>query len=327
MTNAIYSMKPANPSSFGKVAVLMGGKSGERDISLQSGMGVLRALQAKGVDAHAFDPRDDNLMNLKTLGFNRAFIALHGRFGEDGTVQGALELLGIPYTGSGVMSSAIAIDKSMTKRIWSAEGIPTPDQFLWQPSCKHMPPLETITKSLGWPLIVKPSREGSSLGVTKVHNIAQLEAAVAVAAGLDSDVLIEKCIIGDEITCPVIGTADTARCLPIIKIVAPDGRYDYEAKYFTDDTQYLVPCGLPAQEIALIESLTLRAYRALNARGWGRIDIMIDHATRQPFLLELNTSPGMTSHSLVPMAAKAEGIEYEDLCVWLLTLASLDYPL
>ncbi len=317
---------PIDPTAMGKVAVLMGGRSGEREISLLSGQGVLAALRAKGVNAHAFDPRDNNLMQLAELGFDRVFIALHGRYGEDGTVQGALELLGIPYTGSGVMASAIAIDKAMTKRLWSAEAIPTPPQFLWQAAQHSKDLLPGIAKQLGLPLIVKPSREGSSLGVTKVQSLDQLASAVDEAAALDSEVLIEAFIEGDEFTCPVLGTGDSATCLPVIKIVAPEGRYDYQAKYFTDDTQYLIPCGLEASELSRLQDLTLRAYRAVQARGWGRIDVMVDRRTRQPYLLEINTSPGMTSHSLVPMAAKALGIHYEDLCLRVLASATLDYP-
>jgi D-alanine-D-alanine ligase len=318
-------MSTNDPHTFGKVAVLMGGQSGEREVSLMSGNGVLAALLSKGIDAHAFDPAKQPLSDLKAAGFSRCFIALHGRFGEDGTVQGALELLGIPYTGSGVMASSIAIDKLMTKRIWAAEGIPAPAQVAvrrsqWTPTL-----LQEISTTLGFPLIVKPSREGSSLGVTKVFNLSQLSEALELAAGMDSDILVEQFIAGDEVTCPIVGTGDEARCLPIIKIVAPEGKYDYQAKYFTDDTRYLVPCGLPQGEIEAINALTLAAYRVIGARGWGRIDVMIDANTRQPYLLEINTSPGMTSHSLVPMAAKAEGLSYEDLCLHLLAQATLDY--
>lgn len=312
--------------SLGKVAVLMGGKSGEREISLLSGNGVLAALRAKGVDAHAFDPGLHDLSELKAQGVQRCFIALHGRFGEDGTVQGALELMGIPYTGSGVMASAIAIDKLMTKRIWSAEGLPTPPQVALLAGQRDPALLESIGKQLGYPLIVKPSREGSSLGVTKVADLSQFSDALELAGTMDADILVEKFISGDEVTCPMLGQGDQAHCLPIIKIVASEGKYDYQAKYFTDDTQYLVPCGLPAEEIAAINLLTLKAYRLLGARGWGRLDVMIDRQTRQPYLLELNTSPGMTGHSLVPMAAKAAGMSYEDLCLHLLMQATLDYP-
>jgi D-alanine-D-alanine ligase len=290
-----------------------------------SGAGVLKALQSQGVDAHAFDPAERDLSDLALEGFQRCFIALHGRFGEDGTVQGALELMGIPYTGSGVMTSAIAIDKIMTKRVWLAEGLPTPRYVLLQRGAYTPEQVMAVPDSLGLPLIVKPAREGSSLGLTKVMKREDMVAAVALAAGLDADVLCEQFIAGDEVTCPLMGGGGQAQALPVIRIVAPDGNYDYQHKYFTDDTQYLVPCGLPAGEEEAVQQLVLKAYRVLGARGWGRIDVMIDAATRQPYLLELNTSPGMTGHSLVPMSARASGISYEQLCVALLATASLDY--
>ena len=314
----------ATTMNFGKVAVLMGGQSAEREVSLMSGTGVLKALQSKGVDAHAFDPAERDLSELKKEGFARAFIALHGRFGEDGTVQGALELLGIPYTGSGVMASAIAIDKTMTKRVWLHEGISTPRYVLLKKDEYTAAQVAAVPAELGLPLIVKPAREGSSIGLTKVTDVGQMAAAVATAEVLDCDVLCEQFIAGDEVTCPILGTGDAARALPVIRIVAPDGNYDYQHKYFTDDTQYLVPCGLPEGEEAAIQALVLQAYRVLGCRGWGRIDVMIDAATRTPYLLELNTSPGMTGHSLVPMSARASGISYEDLCVQLLAGARLD---
>lgn len=307
--------------NLGKVAVLMGGASAERDISLMSGQGVLQALQARGVDAHPFDPSRRDLVELKREGFSRCFIALHGRFGEDGTVQGALELLGIPYTGSGVMASAICIDKVMTKRIWRAEGLPTPAWKLVESDADTRRALA----ELGSPMIVKPSREGSTIGLTKVSSVEQCDAAYALAAQHDPQVLCEQFISGDEVTCPVLGTGPQARALPVIRIVAPDGNYDYQHKYFTDDTQYLVPCGLPGQEEAAIQALVLKAYRVLDCRGWARADVMIDARTRQPYLLEINTAPGMTGHSLVPMSARADGISYEDLCVQLLQLATLDH--
>lgn len=313
-----------NAAQFGKVAVLMGGASAEREISLLSGNGVLQALRSKGVDAHAFDPAERELSELKTEGFARCFIALHGRFGEDGTVQGALELLGIPYTGSGVMASSIAIDKVMTKRVWIAEGIPTPQyKVLHQGNFERREVIE-IPDALGLPLIVKPAREGSSLGVTKVMGYSGMSEAVDLAGDLDADILCEECIEGDEVTCPVIGEGVHARALPVIRIVAPEGNYDYQHKYFTDDTHYLVPCGLPAGEEEAIQALVLQAYRVLGCRGWGRIDVMIDGKTRKPYLLEINTSPGMTGHSLVPMSARAAGTSYEDLCLQILSLAALD---
>jgi D-alanine-D-alanine ligase len=309
---------------FGKVAVLMGGHSAEREVSLMSGSGVLKALQSKGVDAHAFDPAERDLSELKREGFQRCFIALHGRFGEDGTVQGALELLGIPYTGSGVMASSISIDKVMTKRVWLAEGVPTPRYTLLRRGAYDRQQVIGIPDDLGLPLIVKPAREGSSIGVAKVQGYSEMADAVEQAAALDTDVLCEQFISGDEVTCPVLGTGDNARALPVIRIVAPEGNYDYQNKYFTDDTQYLVPCGLPAGEEKAIQDIVLKAYRVLGCRGWGRVDVMIDAATRKPYLLEINTSPGMTGHSLVPMSARAAGTSYEDLCLQLLASAALD---
>ena len=312
-------------ASLGKVAVLMGGRSAEREVSLMSGQGVLRALQASGVDAHAFDPAERDLSALRTEGFARCFIALHGRYGEDGCVQGALELLGIPYTGSGVMASSIAMDKTMTKRVWLAEGLPTPRYVLVRQDELAQVDGAALLRTLGLPMIVKPAREGSSIGVSKVSAPEQLAAALAQAAACNDDVLCEACIVGDEVTCPVLGEGDQARALPVIRIVAPEGNYDYQNKYFTDDTQYLVPCGLPAGEEAAIQALVRKAYQVLGCRGWGRIDVMIDAVTRAPSLLEINTSPGMTGHSLVPMSARAEGMSYEALCLHLLQHASLDH--
>ncbi|MBI5279510.1 MAG: D-alanine--D-alanine ligase [Burkholderiales bacterium] len=317
-------MNAPDPRSFGKVAVLMGGQSAEREVSLMSGSGVLKALQSKGVDAHAFDPADRDLAELKRKGFKRCFIALHGRFGEDGTVQGALELLRIPYTGSGVMASALSIDKVMTKRVWLAEGLPTPKFKLLRRGKYTREQVRAVPDELELPLIVKPAREGSSIGVAKVQGYSEMQDAVAAAAALDADVLCEQFIAGDEVTCPVLGAGDEARALPVIRIVAPEGNYDYQNKYFTDDTKYLVPCGLPEGEEAAIQDLVLKAYRVLGCRGWGRADVMIDAKTRKPWLLEINTSPGMTGHSLVPMSARAAGISYEDLCVLLLAGAALD---
>lgn len=306
--------------SLGKVAVLMGGRSAEREVSLMSGTGVLAALQSKGVDAHGFDPAERAMDDLRREGFARCFIALHGRLGEDGTVQGALELLSIPYTGPGVMASAVAMDKLMTKRIWLAEGLPTP---AWR-QVHSAAETEAAFKSLGSPMIVKPVREGSTLGLTKVTDAAQCAAAYALAARQDPHVMCEQFVAGDEVTCPVLGTGAQARALPVIRIVAPEGNYDYQNKYFTDDTQYLVPSGLPEAEEAAIQGLVLKAYLALDCRGWARADVMIDAATRKPYLLEINTSPGMTGHSLVPMSARATGMSYEDLCVSVLANAALD---
>jgi D-alanine-D-alanine ligase len=310
---------------LGKVAVLMGGRSAEREVSLMSGQGVLTALRNQGVDAHAFDPDERDLAELQREGFARCFIALHGRFGEDGTVQGALELLGIPYTGSGVMASSIAIDKTMTKRVWIAEGVATPAYTLVRRDQWQKLDAAALVAKLGLPLIVKPASEGSSIGVVKVMTAAQLPQALAQAAACDADILCEQFIAGDEVTCPVLGEGDQARALPVIRIVAPQGNYDYQNKYFSNDTQYLVPCGLPAGEEQAIQALVLKAYRVLGCKGWGRVDVMIDAATRQPYLLEINTSPGMTGHSLVPMSARAAGISYEALCVQLLKGAGLEH--
>ena len=314
-----------NPDDFGKVAVLMGGQSAEREISLMSGKGVLAALLAYGIDAHAFDPAVCDMGKLKADGFKRCFITLHGRFGEDGTVQGALELLGIPYTGSGVMASSIAIDKVMTKRVMVAEGLPTPQHVLLRRGAYTALEVEAALDALGLPLIVKPAREGSSIGLTKVTHRGQMRAAVEQAALLDADILCEQFIDGDEVTCPVLGTGSQAYALPVIRIAAEDGNYDYQNKYFTDTTQYLVPAGLPEGEEAAIQQLVLQAYRTLNCRGWARADVMIDKLTRKPYLLEVNTSPGMTGHSLVPMSARAAGISYEALCIEILKTAALDY--
>jgi D-alanine-D-alanine ligase len=307
-------------AAFGKVAVLMGGASAEREVSLMSGGGVLKALRSKGIDAHAFDPAERDLGELKREGFERCFIALHGRFGEDGTVQGALELLGIPYTGSGVMASAISMDKVMTKRIWRFEGLSTP---AWS-QVSSAAQTRAAFAALGAPMIVKPAREGSSIGFTKVMTEAQCDAAYAAAAQHDTEVLCEQFIAGDEVTCPVLGPTDAPRALPVIRIVAPDGNYDYQNKYFTDTTQYLVPAGLPAGEEEAIAAMVCKAYQVLGCRGWARADVMIDATTRQPYLLEINTSPGMTGHSLVPMSARAAGTSYEDLCVQLLEHTALD---
>ena len=309
-----------DPKTLGKVAVLMGGRSAERDISLMSGQGVLAALRSKGVDAHAFDPAERDLGELKREGFARCFITLHGRFGEDGTVQGALELLGIPYTGPGVMASSVAMDKLMTKRIWLAEGLPTP---AWR-QVHSAEETRAAFEVLGSPMIVKPVREGSTIGLTKVTSAEQCAAAYELAAGQDPMVMCEQFIAGDEVTCPVLGSDEQARALPVIRIVAPGGNYDYQNKYFTDDTQYLVPCGLPEGEEAAIQALVIKAFRTLGCRGWARADVMIDAATRKPYLLEINTSPGMTGHSLVPMSARATGLSYEDLCLRVLASASLD---
>jgi D-alanine-D-alanine ligase len=298
---------------FGKVAVLMGGKSAEREISLLSGNGVLKALRAKGIDAHAFDPAERDVFDLRREGYARCFIALHGRGGEDGTIQGALEVLGIPYTGSGVLGSAVGMDKWRTKMIWIANKLPTPRYRILKPNDDW----DALARELKLPLIVKPANEGSTLGLTKVFSVKELPAAYELAAKKYRDTaLAEEFIDGPEYTASILG--ETA--LPLIRIEAPQGNYDYQHKYFTDDTKYHCPCGLPAKKEKELQALALQAFRVAGCSGWGRIDIMLD-ARKRPWLLEVNTSPGMTGHSLVPMAARAIGISYEDLCAKILELA------
>ncbi len=317
-------MSGIDVKAFGKVAVLMGGTSAEREVSLMSGSGVLQALKSMGVDAYAFDPATRDLVELKRDGFQRVFIALHGRHGEDGCVQGALELLGLPYTGSGVMASAICMDKTMSKRVFVAEGLPTP-RWLWlSPDNQQRERIIGVPDELGLPLIVKPPREGSSIGITKVTGYSEMAEAVQLATQYDPDLLCEEFIEGEEVTCPVLGMGTAAHALPVIRIVAPEGKYDYQNKYFTDDTRYLCPSGLPEDEEREIQRIVVAAYRALGCRGWGRADLMIRASDRKPFLLEMNTSPGMTGHSLVPKSAQAVGISYPELCVRLLADARLD---
>jgi D-alanine-D-alanine ligase len=293
---------------FGKVAVLMGGRSAEREISLLSGTAVLAALQRQGVDAHAFDPAHRPLEDLKREGFIRVHIALHGRYGEDGTVQGALELLGIPYTGSGVMASAIAMDKWRTKLIWQAVGIPTPRYALLEAGSDYA----AMVKELGLPLIVKPVREGSTIGLSKVMEAQRLPEAYALAAKSDALVLAEEFIQGMELTVAILGDVT----LPLVRI-QPAGLYDYQAKYFSDETKYFCPSGLPAAQEKNIQELALKAYRIIGCHGWGRVDVMLSK-DGLPSFLEVNTSPGMTGHSLVPMAAKQAGLSFEELCLRIL---------
>ena len=334
MTDRIAAFVAPPAHALGRVAVLMGGTSAEREISLMSGGGVLQALQSQGVDAIAFDPATRDLSALKDEGVARCFVALHGRHGEDGTVQGALELLGIPYTGSGVLASALAMDKVMTKRLWSVEGLPTPRHVALEPGVLHAADvdqrLSAVINELGLPLIVKPPREGSSIGVTRIDAgdgvVDRLRDAVALGAHYDPDVMCETFIDGEEVTCPVLGEGATAQALPVIRIRAPQGAYDYQNKYFTDAVTYQCPSGLPQSEEAEIQRLALAAYRSLGCRGWGRADLMIRAADRRPFLLEMNTSPGMTPHSLVPMSARAVGLSYERLCLLLISQARLDAP-
>jgi len=308
------SLANMDVKSFGRVGVLLGGKSGEREISLMSGNGVLEALRSKGVDAHAFDTGLRCPTELAKEKFDRIFISLHGRFGEDGTIQGLLELLGLPYTGSGVLASALAIDKIVTKQVWISNGLATPEYEELTATSDW----NAVVQHLGLPLIVKPAHEGSSLGLTKVKSVDELPAAYKLAAGLDKKVIAETCIIGDELTCPLVGYGKTAEALPVIKIIPPQANYDFHNKYFSDETQYLCPTGLAPEVNAAVQELALAAYKALGCRTWGRADVMLEQKTGKPYLLEMNTSPGMTSHSLVPMAAKAAGIEYADLVLWLL---------
>jgi D-alanine-D-alanine ligase len=300
---------------LGRVAVLMGGPSAEREISLISGNAVLAALRSKNVDAHPFDPAERELFDLKREGFQRVFIALHGRFGEDGTVQGALEVLRMPYTGSGVMASALAMDKWRTKLVWDASKIPTPRFAMVRKSTDW----GKLVALLGLPLIMKPGHEGSTIGLTKVSVASDLPAAYALAAKYDDEVIAEEFIAGQELTAAVLG--DTA--LPLVRIVAPQGNYDYQNKYFTDDVKYFCPAGVRADLEDEIREVTLKSFRVLGCRGWGRADLILRPDGSYSFL-EMNTSPGMTGHSLVPMAAKAAGLGYADLCVKILEDARLD---
>lgn len=308
-----------DPKSLGKVGVLLGGRSAEREISLMSGNGVLAALKSRGVDAHPFDPALQSVAELAAAKFDRVFIALHGRYGEDGTMQGLLEQLGVPYTGSGVLASALAMDKQATKRLLTTHGLATPRFAMLQADTDF----DSVVRDLGLPLIVKPAREGSSIGLTKVTAADQMREAFEKAAALDADVIAETFIDGAELTCPVVGEGATAEALPVIKIVAPESNYDYQNKYFTDDTQYLCPSTLPEALENEVRALAVEAFRVLGCRGWARADVMLTRDGK-PYLLEMNTSPGMTGHSLVPMAARAQGISYEDFVMQVLALATLD---
>jgi len=298
-------------SEFGKVAVLMGGPSSEREISFLSGNAVLKALLDKGVDAHPFDPRERQLFDLRRDGFDRVFIALHGRFGEDGTVQGALETLGIPYTGSGVMASALAMDKWRTKLVWLASGIPTPRYRMVDAQTDWM----RVVAELGLPVIVKPVREGSTIGLTKVTGVdrGELAAAYRDAARHDDLVLVEEFVAGTELTASILGE----RALPLIRIEAPQGNYDYHHKYFSDETRYYCPCGVPEAKEREIRAASLAAFRVVGCSGWGRLDLILKADGSFQFL-EVNTSPGMTGHSLVPMAAREAGMDFGELCVEIL---------
>lgn len=301
---------------FGRVGVLYGGHSAEREVSLMSGEGVCEALREQGIDAHLFDTGRKSMVELAQAGFNTVFIALHGRYGEDGTIQGALELLGIPYTGSGPMASSLSMDKIMTKRVWLQHGLPTPG-FVVLNSEADLHKAEP----LGWPLMIKPPHEGSTLGITRVNAAGELKDAYALAARFDEEVLAEQFIKGREITVPVLGKGAAAKALPIVEIIAPGGNYDYEHKYISNDTQYVVPAELDAALSEHIQRLAEKAYRTLGCEGWGRADFMLAEDGK-PWLLEMNTSPGMTSHSLVPMSARSAGMSYGELCVTILESAA-----
>ena len=298
--------------NFGKVAVLLGGRSAERPVSLKSGGMVLAALRSRGVDAHPFDPSTLGLDALLAQRFDRVFIALHGRFGEDGTVQGILEWLGIPYTGSGVLASALAMDKLRTKQLWQARALPTPPYEQLSADSDFA----AVAKRLGLPIMVKPVNEGSSIGMTKVRAAAGLDEAYALAVNYDRAVIAERFIEGSELTGGILGD----EALPLIRLETPRDFYDYDAKYVSDDTRYILPSGLDDAKEREVRRLCLDAFRALGCRGWGRVDLMLDRAGN-PYLLEVNTAPGMTDHSLVPMGARAIGLSYEDLCIRILESA------
>lgn len=300
-------------NKFGKVAVLFGGKSGEREVSIKSGSAVLAALKRQGVDAVAFDPATEALSELSQ--FDRAFISLHGRFGEDGTIQGALELMEIPFTGSGVMASSLGMDKWRTKLMWRAVGVATPDFEVVTENSDFA----AIEQKLGLPLFVKPANEGSSIGISKVKTAGGLKAAYELAAKADPLVIAEQFVGGGEYTVGILGD----EALPIIRIVPKNEFYDFEAKYLRDDTEYRCPCGLSAEKEALIQQEALQAFRAIGCSGWGRVDFLMDESGNHYFL-EVNTSPGMTDHSLVPMAAKAAGVSFDELVLKILAM-TLDH--
>ena len=301
-----------NAKDFGKVAVLLGGKSAEREVSLNSGSRVLAALQRQGVAAQAFDPAERKLDELAA--FDRVFIALHGRYGEDGTIQGALELMRIPYTGSGVMASAVGMDKWRTKLLWQSVGLPIPDYLMLDADSD----LSAVEKRLGLPLFVKPACEGSSIGVTKVRALGELHDAYLEAAKHDALVIAERGLFGGEYTVAILGD----EALPIVKIEPATDFYDYEAKYLRNDTAYRCPCGLSEARETELRAQALEAFKVLGCRGWGRVDFLMDEQGNAYFL-EVNTSPGMTDHSLVPMAARVAGISYDELVLRVLALATL----
>jgi D-alanine-D-alanine ligase len=309
-----YLYQHRQAERYGKVGVLLGGRSAEREISLLSGQAVLAALRNLGVDAQPFDPSIEPIQTLDQKGFHRVFISLHGRWGEDGSLQGLLDQIGMPYTGSGVLPSAIAIDKEVTKNIWRSQGLATPKFTMIHQETNW----EALEHELGLPIIIKPSREGSSLGLTKVQTRSALPAAYVLAAKLDVDVMAEECIIGDELTCPLITMGSEVIALPTIRIKAQEANYDYHNKYFSNETQYFCPPQIDPMLEKQVEALAVAAFKALHCKGWGRADIMVDEKTGRPYLLEMNTSPGMTAHSLVPMAALQAGVSFEKLVLWIL---------
>ncbi|MEJ2529145.1 MAG: D-alanine--D-alanine ligase [Gammaproteobacteria bacterium] len=300
-------------AQFGKVAVLMGGQSAEREVSLRSGQAVLDGLLRRGVDAHGIDAGRDVLQRLADGRFDRVFIVLHGRGGEDGVIQGGLETIGLPYTGSGVQGSALGMDKYRCKLLWSALGLPTPGYMLVEAEEQLAAAAE-----LGFPLMVKPVHEGSSIGMAKVNDREELHAAWTVARGYDNRVMVERWITGQEFTASILGD----QALPLIRLETPHTFYDYEAKYSSDTTVYHCPCGLDRAKEQELQELAVQAFHAVGASGWGRVDIMLDQE-RQPWLIEVNTVPGMTDHSLVPMAAKQQGMGFDEL-VWQILAATLE---
>ena len=308
------AVRVSDPAAFGRVAVLMGGRAAERDISLRSGAAVEAALQRRGVAARAVDTAGDVLAELEAGGYDRAFIALHGRGGEDGVIQGALEVLGLPYTGSGVLASALSMDKLRSKQLWQGAGLPTPPCAV----LSGRDSLAGAVDSLGLPLIVKPVHEGSSLGMSRVEDADALAPAWEKARALDREVLAERWVAGTEYTAAILGE----EVLPLIRIETPRAFYDFEAKYEAGDTRFHCPCGLSAERERALQALALQAFRALGCEGWGRVDLICDGEGR-PWLIEVNTVPGMTDHSLVPMAARAAGMDFDEL-VWRILEGSMD---
>ncbi len=303
-----------NVKAYGKVAVLMGGLSAEREVSLKSGGAVLAALQKRGVDAHGIDAGKDVMQILARGQYDRVFIALHGRWGEDGVIQGALEVLGIPYTGSGVLGSALGMDKLRCKLLWTGCGIPTPDYAVYTGNKQ----LEAMAARLGFPLFVKPAHEGSSIGIGKATTLEELRRACEHAAQFDSTVLIERCIVGQELTAGLLGDTE----LPLIRLETPRAFYDYEAKYLLDNTRYLCPSGLDAEQERKIQKIARQAFDSVGCSGWGRVDFMLDRLG-SPYVLEVNTVPGMTDHSLVPMAAKHAGLSFDELVLRILETSNM----